>query len=184
MNNIIKEELDATARLHLEMMSQVDLIGDMADVIKKCYAEGKKVLLFGNGGSAADAQHVAAELIGRFKKDRQALPAIAFTTDTSILTAIGNDFGFEHVFARQCDALVSKGDVVMAFSTSGNSANVINAVKRARDKGGVILGFTGRTGGLLKDHCDHILMVPSSDTAKIQEVHRTVAHIICKLVEL
>lgn len=183
MNNIIKEELDATAKLHLEMISQVDLINDMADVIRKCYVEGKKVVLFGNGGSAADAQHIAAELVGRFKKNRNALPAVAFTTDTSIITAIGNDFGFEHVFARQCDALVNKGDVIMAFSTSGNSVNVINAVKKAKEKGGIILGFTGKTGGLLKDYCDRILMVPSSDTAKIQEVHRTVAHIICKLVE-
>lgn len=183
MNEIVREELEATSKLHLEMVSQTGLIIEMSDVISKCFTEGKKVLLFGNGGSAADAQHIAAELIGRFKKNRDAFPAVALTTDTSIITAIGNDFGFDHVFSRQCDALINKGDVVMAFSTSGNSVNVINAVKKAKDKGGIILGFTGKDGGLLKDYCDHALLVPSSDTARIQEVHRTVAHIICRLVE-
>lgn len=181
---IINNELAITSSLHLKTMEQSNVIQNMVRVIKKCHNSGGKVLLFGNGGSAADAQHIAAELIGRFKKNRKPLRAISFTTDTSIITAVGNDFGFDDVFSRQCEALVDKGDVIIAISTSGNSKNVIKGVKVARSKGGIVLGLTGHAGGSLKNYCDYILKAPSDDTAKIQEIHRTVGHIVCRLLEM
>lgn len=185
MNSLktIEDELSLTAHLHNEIKIQSKVIKNMSDSIRLCYKNKHKVLLFGNGGSAADAQHIAAELIGKFKKKRKPLQAIALTTDTSIITAIGNDFGFEYIFSRQCEGLAEKGDVIMAFSTSGNSKNVINGVKVAKKRGCKILGFTGKNGGRLKKFCDHVLLVPSNSTSNIQEIHRTVSHIICGLVE-
>ena len=182
-SSIIKSELAVTATLHLEMKNQVNAIQDIVNIIRSCYKKGNKLLLFGNGGSAADAQHVAAEFMGKFQKKRKPLEAISLTTDTSFITAVGNDFGFEHVFSRQCKAMVKRGDIILAFSTSGNSQNVINGAKMAKKQGGIVIGFTGKKGGKLKNYCDYILRVPSTTTPKIQEIHRTVTHIICLLVE-
>lgn len=143
----------------------------------------RKVLLFGNGGSAADAQHIAAELVGRFLSERRGLPAIALTTNSSNLTAIANDYGYDASFSRQVEALGEKGDVAIAISTSGNSANVIAGVRRARALGLVTVGFLGRDGGKLKGLVDFALVVPSKDTQRIQETHITLGHVLCELVE-
>lgn len=180
---IIENELLITAELHKTMIKHASTIKKIVDIVVGCYKNGKKVILVGNGGSAADAQHVAAELVGRFKIKRKPLEAISLTTDTSNITAIGNDFGFEYIFSRQCEAIAKKGDVFIAFSTSGNSLNVLNAIKIAKKKGCKVLGFTGKSGGKLKQVSDIVIRVPSSETSKIQEIHRTVAHIICELVE-
>ncbi|MGH7493000.1 MAG: D-sedoheptulose-7-phosphate isomerase [bacterium] len=145
--------------------------------------EGNKIILFGNGGSAADSQHIAAELVSRFRRDREALPAIALTTDTSILTSVGNDYSFDEVFARQIAALGRRGDVAFALSTSGNSPNVLKAVKKAKEKGLATVGFTGQQGGHLKDSADICFRVPSQNTARIQEAHITAAHVMCEIIE-
>ena len=148
-----------------------------------CMKAGNKILLAGNGGSAADAQHIAGELVSRFAFDRQGLPAIALTTDTSILTAIGNDYGYSELFARQVQAHAKKGDVLIAYSTSGRSLNIIRALQEARSRGVVCIGMTGNREGLMKDLCEHCLGVPSADTAKIQEGHAVLGHVLCGLVE-
>jgi D-sedoheptulose 7-phosphate isomerase len=152
-------------------------------LIVKCFREGGKLLLFGNGGSAADAQHIAAELAFRMGKLRDALPALALTTDTSILTAVANDRSFEHVFSRQIEALGRKGDVALAISTSGKSPNIIAAVRQAREKGLTTIGLLGAGGGGVADLVDLALIVPHADTPRIQETHIVAAHIICQLVE-
>ncbi|MDA9244114.1 D-sedoheptulose 7-phosphate isomerase [Amylibacter sp.] len=144
---------------------------------------GRKILIFGNGGSAADAQHIAAELVGRYKLERKGLPAIALTTDTSALTAIGNDYGFSHVFDRQIDALANEGDIVIGISTGGSSGNVISAIKLANDLGCKTIGFSGRDGGSMDALCDVNLVVPADDTPRIQEMHIVIGHIICQLIE-
>ncbi len=145
--------------------------------------EGGKILICGNGGSAADAQHIAAELVGRFLLDRKALPAIALTTDTSILTAVGNDFGFDAVFERQVEALGLKGDVLIGVSTSGNSENVVRAVLKAKQKGLLTVGFLGRDGGKLKELVDYPIVVKTFSTPRIQEVHITIGHVLCDFIE-
>ena len=144
---------------------------------------GNKVLLCGNGGSAADAQHIAAELTGRYKTERRGLPGIALTTDTSALTAIGNDYGYDRVFDRQVEALANKGDLLIGISTSGNSKNVTNALKVAREMGCKTLGLTGRDGGAMNELCDINLVVPSNDTPRIQEMHILFAHTICQIID-
>lgn len=149
----------------------------------KCLKDGGKILLCGNGGSAADSQHIAAEFIGRFQKERRALPAIALTTDTSALTALGNDYGFDVVFSRQVEALGNKGDVLIGISTSGNSKNVLEAVKKAKSQGLVTITLTGNDGGTLAPLSDIKLIAPSKITARVQESHITIAHTICELVE-
>jgi D-sedoheptulose 7-phosphate isomerase len=154
-----------------------------ADWMTAALYAGHKLLLFGNGGSAADAQHIAAEFVGRFEKERRAWPAIALTTDTSILTALGNDYGIDVVFARQIEALGQPGDVVLAFSTSGNSPNVLEGVKAARAKGLRVIGFTGADGGKLAPLCDLALRVPSRRTARIQEGHMVICHALCEVTE-
>jgi D-sedoheptulose 7-phosphate isomerase len=159
------------------------LIARLAELLIRTFRAGGKVVLFGNGGSAADAQHVAAELVNRFQMDRDGLPAIALTTNTSILTSVGNDAAFDQVFSRQVRALVQKGDVAVGISTSGNSPNVLNGVIAAREKGAITLGFTGRSGGKLKDLVDICFCVPSDSTPRIQEAHITVWHAICEVVE-
>ena len=155
----------------------------IADRIARALKDGGKVLFAGNGGSAADAQHIAAEFVGRFTVDRAPLSAIALTTDTSILTAVGNDYGFDQVFARQVRALGRKGDVFVGISTSGHSPNILAALKAARELGIVTVGFTGAKGTAMPPHCDLALVVPSEETALIQQVHITAAHAICGLVE-
>jgi D-sedoheptulose 7-phosphate isomerase len=144
---------------------------------------GNKVLIIGNGGSAADAQHIAAEIVGRYKQDRPAWAAIALTTDTSALTAISNDYGFEQVFARQVEGLGQRGDVLLALSTSGRSPNILAALGKARERGLVTIGFTGLKGETLRAFCDHLLVSPSDDTPVIQQIHLAAAHGICDEIE-
>ena len=144
---------------------------------------GHKLLVFGNGGSAADAQHFAAELVGRYLVNRRGLPALALTTDPSIVTAVGNDLGFEQVFARQVDAHGQRGDVAIAISTSGRSPNVLAALRLARERGLGTVGLTGNGGGHVRELVDHLIDVPSADTPRVQEVHAMVVHILCELVE-
>ena len=151
--------------------------------ITKSLKKGNKIILFGNGGSAADAQHIAAELVGRFGYDRKSLPAISLTADTSFITSIGNDYSFEKIFSRQCESLVNKGDVVVGISTSGNSINVKNGLLVSKRKGAKTVGFLGHRGGHIKNIVDIPLIVNSNSTPRIQEVHRTAAHIICEMVE-
>ena len=157
-------------------------VARVARTMAVCLARGGKILLCGNGGSAADAQHLAAEFVNRFQIERPPLPALALTTDTSALTAIGNDYGFEKVFAKQVQALAGPGDVVVGISTSGNSPNVLAALRAARDKGCVTVGLAGRNGAIVP-LCDYALLVPSDRTAHIQEVHATIGHLLCKLVD-
>ncbi|MFQ5482101.1 MAG: SIS domain-containing protein [Nitrospinaceae bacterium] len=184
----MQEKIQAILRESAELKRKVadTLTPDIARAagqLRECLEGGGRVFLMGNGGSAADAQHIAAELIGRFKRERGPLPALALTVDTSALTAIGNDYGFEHVFSRQIEGLAHKGDVVIAISTSGNSENVIRGVQAAHTQGAFTLGLLGRDGGKLKDLVRLPLVVPAADTARIQEVHITIGHILCELLE-
>jgi D-sedoheptulose 7-phosphate isomerase len=155
----------------------------IADAIIAALRHGHKVLLVGNGGSAADAQHIAAEIVGRYKKDRPAYAAIALTTDTSALTAISNDLGYDKVFARQIEGLGARGDVLLALSTSGRSPNILAALRTAHQRGLVTIAFTGAKGAVLGTVCDHVLIAPSDDTAVIQQIHLAVAHGICEEIE-
>ena len=159
------------------------LIDRIANACIAALKGGKKVLLCGNGGSAADAQHLAGELVSRFAYDRPGLPAFALTTDTSVMTAIGNDYGYEHIFARQIAAVGSAGDVLIAISTSGRSPNILAALRTAREKGITTIGFTGEKGGEMPILCDVVYRVPSDETPKIQEGHILLGHIVCALVE-
>lgn len=182
------EEIKAQLRSHRELMETMERelapgIATFAGMLAKALGDGKKLLVMGNGGSAADAQHFAAEIVGRFKMERRGLPAVALTTDTSILTAIGNDYGFDAIFRRQVEALADDGDVVVGLSTSGSSKNVYEALALANDRGCLTVGLLGRDGGTIKDLVDLDLTVPSSDTPRIQEGHITIIHIVCDLVE-
>jgi D-sedoheptulose 7-phosphate isomerase len=159
------------------------LIAEMGILISDTLNRGNKLLVMGNGGSAADAQHFVAEIVGRFKMERRALPAVALSTDTSILTAIGNDYGFDVVFSRQVEALAAPGDAVVGISTSGNSPNVLKALNAAKARGCRTIGLLGKDGGSIKGACDLALVVPSDDTPRIQEGHITIIHIVCDLVE-
>ena len=180
----IAGELQASIQVKQRVIAeQLATLNTILGVLIQALGAGKKVILFGNGGSAADSQHIAAELVGRFRRDRKALPAIALTTDTSILTSIGNDYGFENLFSRQIEALGQEGDVAIAISTSGNSPNVIKAVRVARERGITTIGFTGEDGGSLKEAADVCFQVPSRNTARIQEAHITAAHALCELIE-
>lgn len=152
--------------------------------LRGCLAAGGKVVWLGNGGSAADSQHLASEMVGRFRRERGGLASLALTTDTSILTSVGNDYGFEHIFARQVEALCAPPDVLMAISTSGNSANVIRAVESARRLGIHCVGLLGGDGGRLRELCDTALVMPARETPRIQEGHMLVGHILCELMEL
>ena len=158
-------------------------ISKTIDVIVNCLKNGNKLVLFGNGGSAADAQHIAAEFIGRFKLERNSYPAISLTTDSSILTSLSNDYSYDIIFSRQCESLVSSDDVVIGISTSGNSKNVELGLKTSKQKGAVTVGLLGCDGGRIKDIVDISIIVNSNETAIIQENHRVIYHIICKFVE-
>jgi D-sedoheptulose 7-phosphate isomerase len=160
-----------------------DQIGRVADLCCAQLKKGKKVILFGNGGSAADAQHIAAELSGRFRTERKALPGLALTTDTSALTAIGNDYGYDAVFSRQVEALANKGDVLIGISTSGNSSNVINGLIKGAEIECVCLGLSGRDGGKMNEYTSENIVIPSNDTARIQEMHILIGHIICQIID-
>jgi D-sedoheptulose 7-phosphate isomerase len=173
---------------HQEMLAAVEgaCAGALEELAQRCVTalqSGCKILFFGNGGSAADAQHLATELTVRFVSDRRALAAIALTTDSSALTACGNDLGFDLIFSRQIEALGRAGDVAIGFSTSGNSPNIVRALTTAREMGMTASAFTGRTGGKLKEIADPILMIPSSTTARIQEMHELLGHILCAEIE-
>jgi D-sedoheptulose 7-phosphate isomerase len=159
------------------------MIVTAAILIQNCLRADGKILLFGNGGSAADAQHMAAEFVGRFVQERRALPAIALTTDSSILTAVGNDYGFDRVFSRQIEALGRPNDVAIGISTSGNSPNILAGIERARSKQMKTIGLSGKDGGRLAKSCDVSIVIPSTNTARIQECHITVGHIFCELIE-
>lgn len=181
----MKELVRAKLKESAEVKRQLDeeIIVTIADSIIGAYKKGKKVLIFGNGGSAADAQHIAAELVGKYKLVRDPLPALALTVNTSILTACANDFGYEHVFAKQVAALAREGDVVIGISTSGTSPNVLEAIAAAKKIGCITVGFTGEKKEGLGEAVDLWLKVPSTDTPRIQESHITAGHIICYLVE-
>jgi len=177
---ILDEQMAALQRLSDE---STGIMLEVAEAIVDCFRRGGKMLLFGNGGSAADAQHVAAEMVGRFSRERRGLPVVALTTDSSILTAVGNDYGFDHVFARQVEALAKVGDIAVGISTSGKSPNVIMALKRARDIGAKTIGFTGENGGGMSSVCDICFRAPANRTARIQELHIAAWHAVCDLVE-
>jgi D-sedoheptulose 7-phosphate isomerase len=161
----------------------LDVARNIAAAIVAALRSGNKLLIVGNGGSAADAQHIAAEIIGRYKQDRLGYAALALTTDTSALTSIANDYGFEQVFARQVEGLGRRGDVLLALSTSGKSPNILAALRLARERGLVTIGFTGTKGENLRALCDHLLVAPSDDTPVVQQIHLAVAHGICDEVE-
>ena len=179
---VVTEQIRESASLCADLAGQADTIVQIAQQMSKAFRQGKKALLFGNGGSAADAEHIACELAGKFTLFRDPLPAIALTTNTSSLTAIGNDFGYEEVFARQLRGLVAKGDVVIGLSTSGASPNVIRAIEEANRQGAITVAFTGAKGKL-RESAQHVLSIPSTDTPRIQEAHMLAGHIICGLVE-
>ena len=179
--NIVKQ-IEESIKLKKYLQQEAKNLVAMADLLVNAFKKGNKVLLFGNGGSAADAQHIACELACKFYLDRAPLPAIALTTNTSALTAIGNDYSYEEVFVRQVKSLVKQGDIVIGISTSGNSPNVLRGIKEAKHFGATTIAFTGRRGKL-KELADYVLSVPSVDTPRIQEAHITAGHIICYLVE-
>ena len=182
--DLIKSSLREGAELRTVVARDCSAaIFEAASLIIMCLRAGGKLLFFGNGGSAADAQHLAAEFIGRFVRERAGLPAIALTTDSSILTAVGNDYGFDQIFARQVQALGCPGDVAIAISTSGNSPNIIEAVKAARKGYLKTIGLSGKDGGLLAKEADLVITVASTTTARIQECHIAVGHLLCELTE-
>lgn len=172
---------------HMAMYNALEpvfpLISDVGIAMQHCVKQGGKILLMGNGGSAADSQHIAAEIVGRFKKERKGMPAIALTTDTSILTSVGNDYGYDYIFARQIEALCKAEDLVIGITTSGNSTNVVNAMQAAKEIGAITVGLTGGTGGKLTKICDHNLIMPSDVTARVQEAHIFVGHCLCEILE-
>lgn len=187
IQNLEKQVINELEESRIITERMIDSLPDgiiaAANVIIESYKAKGKVFLIGNGGSAADAQHIAAEFIGRFKLKRNGLPAISLTTDTSILTAVSNDYGFDMVFSRQLEALSQEGDVLIAISTSGTSPNILKAVEVARSKKVRVIGLTGGNDGKLKDVSDITIIVPSDNTPRIQEAHITIGHIICNLVE-
>ena len=185
MQSIIKFEFSEhlkTAQATLEYIAGPLEIA--ANLCIDSLQNGGKILIFGNGGSAADAQHIAAELVGRYKVERKGLSAIALTTDTSALTSIGNDYGYNHVFDRQVEALANKGDVAIGISTGGSSSNVISALRLAKEMGCKTIGFSGRDGGEMNALCDVNLVVPAEDTPRIQEMHIVIGHTVCHLIDL
>ncbi len=186
MQSKIKDILQASISVKQQVLNDAALVETMLAVTEKmidCFNHDGKILFCGNGGSAADAQHLAAEFSGRFYTDREPLDAEALHVNTSYLTAVANDYSYNEVYARIVRAKGRKGDILVGLSTSGNSANIIEAFKVAKDKGMIIVGFTGETGGKMKPYCDYLLNIPSTDTPRIQECHITVGHIVCQLVE-
>jgi len=182
----IEDQLRETAANLVAMAEDERLLATVADAAAACVEalrRGNKILFAGNGGSAADAQHLAGELVSRFAYDRPGLPSFALTTDTSVLTAIGNDYGYERLFARQVEAVGAKGDVFFGISTSGRSPNVLSALDVAREKALVTVGMTGRSGGQMPQRCDYLICVPSDSTPRIQEGHIAIGHAICQLIE-
>jgi len=184
LSSQVAREIEDSVKVKTELVDEAaELIAQMGFLVATRLRAGHKLIIFGNGGSAADAQHIAAEFVGRYMVEREALPAIALTTDTSALTAIGNDYGFEHIFSRQIRALAKRGDVALGISTSGESQNVVRGLTEARELGLVTLGFTGRNGGKMRNLVDLCLCVPSSSTPRVQEAHMLVGHILTGIVE-
>ncbi|MBD3237901.1 MAG: SIS domain-containing protein [Candidatus Eisenbacteria bacterium] len=183
MRELITSRIHEDIRVKERLLEDAAQLEKMAGVIVDCIRGGGKVIFFGNGGSAADAQHLAAELSGRFFLDRPALPALSLSTNSSTLTAIGNDYGFEHVFARQLPGIGARGDVAVAISTSGDSPNVLEAVRLAKRIGMITFGWTGRGGGALVELCDLTLRIDSEASPRIQEAHILAGHILCEIVE-
>lgn len=182
--DLIKERICEHAEILAQVHNLIPQIEVAGNIITKAIQQGNKIIFCGNGGSAADAQHLAAEIVGRFQKERQALPALALTVDTSALTAISNDYGFENVFKRQLEGLGRKNDVLIGISTSGNSIDVIRAVEYAKQNEIVTIGFTGNGGGKLKELCDVSIDIPSQKTTHTQEMHIMIGHILCEIAEL
>jgi D-sedoheptulose 7-phosphate isomerase len=183
MKKEIEILFNQSSKIISDSIINLNEIEQSVNLILECLNNDHKVILFGNGGSAADAQHIAAELISRFKKDRKSLPAISLTTDTSILTSIGNDYSFDLIFSRQCESLVNMGDVVIGISTSGKSKNILNGLNTAKKMGAHTIGLLGNSGGDIFKIVDISIIIPSNSTPRIQEAHRTVYHIICELIE-
>ena len=182
IKKIIKSSID-TKQSVLQNEGLLKTIAASVDVIVNAFRNGKRVYFCGNGGSAADAQHLAAEFSGRFYTDRKALPAEALHCNTSYLTAVANDYGFDEIYSRLIDGIGEQGDVLVGLSTSGNSPNILKAFKTAKKKEMITIGFTGKSGGEMRSLCDHLINIPSTDTPRIQESHIMVGHIICQLVE-
>ncbi|MCI0527173.1 MAG: D-sedoheptulose 7-phosphate isomerase [Nitrospira sp.] len=186
MKGKIETAFQESAQVKIQFIQNEENVGKIMDVTKRilgAYRKGNKVLFFGNGGSACDASHLAAELVNRYKKDRDGLPALALATDMAVVTSIGNDYDYTELFSRQIKAMGNKGDVAIAISTSGNSPNVLKAVEMARQKGLITVGFTGKDGGKLAGLVDYAFIVPSDNTARIQEAHITLGHLLCELIE-
>ena len=184
MLDLIEKELDE----HRETVNKVKeellgIINEVSEILVATIKSGNKIILFGNSGSAADAQHIAAELSGRYRKERRGLSALALTTDTSALTAISNDYGFEYIFARQVEALAKKGDAVIGISTSGNSKNVVQGILKGKEIGCKLIGLSGRDGGRLKTVCDINIIIPAESRARVQEMHILIGHILCEIIE-
>ena len=183
MERDIISSIEKTIEVIIGIKDLTPLISKISNEIINAYRKSKKIVLFGNGGSAADAQHIAAEFVGKFYKDRESLPALAFHTNTSVVTATANDFGYDKIFERQVSSFVGEGDIVIGISTSGNSPNVIKGLEKANEKGAITIGFTGKKENKIEKIVDYCLKIPSTDTPRIQEGHITVGHIICYLVE-
>lgn len=184
--DILKEKIKASAALKLSLLENKELLNTYQHILAAlltCYENKGKVLFCGNGGSAADAQHLAAELSGRFYFDRSPLYAEALHVNTSYLTAVANDYSYDQVYARLVDGMGQRGDILIGLSTSGNSKNIVNALKAAKEKGMITVGFTGKGGGNVKHYCDYLIEIPSDDTPRIQECHLLIGHTLCEQVE-
>ena len=182
-DRIIAETLEQSSKIIADLYNLSNEINKTANLIVSALTKNKKIIIIGNGGSAADAQHIAAEFLGRYKIKRKSIPAIALTSNSSTTTAIANDYDFSDVFSRQCESLVSKGDVVIGISTSGNSQNVIKGLKISKKNGGLTIGLLGNKGGKIKNIVDMSLIVNATSVPRIQEAHRVIYHIICEIVE-
>jgi D-sedoheptulose 7-phosphate isomerase len=183
----IRGRIEASVKLKSSLLSNEEILSSLGKLVSeavKCYKNGGKILWAGNGGSAADAQHLAAELTGRFYYDRPPLSSEALHVNTSYMTAVANDYSFDVVYSRLVQAMGKKGDMLIGLSTSGNSVNVINALVKAKELGMITVGFTGETGGKMKPHCDYLINIPSTDTPRIQECHMLLGHTLCEMVEM
>ena len=183
VNHIIEETLERSTKIIADLHNLSDEINKTANLIVTAINKNRKIIIIGNGGSAADAQHIAAEFLGRYKLKRKSIPAIALTSNSSTTTAIANDYDFSDIFSRQCESLVSKGDVVIGISTSGNSENVVKGLKTSGKNGGLTIGLLGNKGGKIKNIVDVSLIVKDTSIPRIQEAHRVIYHIICEIVE-
>ena len=183
VNHMIKKTLERSTKIITELSDLSDEINKTANLIVTAINKNRKIIIIGNGGSAADAQHIAAEFLGRYKLKRKSIPAIALTSNSSTTTAIANDYDFSNIFSRQCESLVSKGDIVIGISTSGNSENVVKGLRTSSKNGGLTIGLLGNKGGKIKNIVDVSLIVKDTSTPRIQEAHRVIYHIICEIVE-